>query len=94
MQDFRVEVRCDDNKERILKGFSDEPVVGILIEASAAREDDESHLSITKHRELISLLEQPITPLAESDLSVRGVLDPLDLDLASSRFPLGRGRVR
>nr|GMD06753.1 hypothetical protein B296_00035408 [Ipomoea batatas] len=40
----------------------------ILVEAAAAGEDDESHLCITKNRQLIGLLQQPISALAEGDL--------------------------
>lgn len=68
------------------------PVVSILVEAAAAGEDDESHLCITKNRQLIGLFQQPISALAEGDLPVCGVLDPLDFDLAPTHFPL-RGHL-
>jgi len=55
-------------------------VVGILVEATTAREDDEGHLSVAEDGELIRLLEEPIAALAEGDLPARVVLDPLDLN--------------
>ena len=56
------------------------PVVGVLVEAAAAGEDDERHLSVAQDRELVRLFEEPIAALAEGDLPARVVLDPLDLN--------------
>lgn len=56
------------------------PVVGVLVEASAAGEDDERHLGVAEDGELVRLLEEPIAALAEGDLPARVVLDPLDLN--------------
>lgn len=57
-----------------------------LIELAMGREDEKSNLSITEHRELLSLLEQPRTPLAEGHLPVHRVLDPLHLSLSASHL--------
>lgn len=61
-------------------------MVSIFVEAAACGEDYESNLSVTKHRQFVGLLQQSIAALAEGDLSIRGVLDPLNLDFASSHF--------
>lgn len=74
--------------------WEDKPVIGVFIETATAGEDYERYFSVTEHRQLVGFLEQPIPALAEGDLPVGGVLDPLDLDFAPSRFPLGRGKVR
>jgi len=58
------------------------PVVGVLIEAAAAGEDDERDLGVAEHRELVRLLEEAVAALAEGHLPVRRVLDALDLSLA------------
>ena len=55
-----------------------------LIELASVREDDEGNFSITKHRKLISLLQQPISPLCKSHLPVYFVLYPLQLNSSSS----------
>ena len=71
------------------------PVIGVLVEAAAAGEDDERHLGVAQHGELVRLLEETVPALAESDLPVRRVLDALDLDLAPPRLvaPSQRPRV-
>ena len=56
------------------------PVVGVLVEAAPAGEDDERHLGVAEDGELVSLLEEPVATLAEGDLPARVVLDPLDLN--------------
>ena len=58
------------------------PVVGVLIEAAAAGEDDERDLGVAEHGKLVRLLEEAVAALAEGDLPVRRVLDALDLSLA------------
>ena len=58
----------------------DVPVVGVLVEAAAAGEDDERHLGVTEDGELVGLLEEPVPALAEGHLPASGVLDPLDLN--------------
>ena len=55
------------------------PNVSIIIKLATTRENDESNLSITKHRKFMSFLEQTIPPLRESNL-------PVDLVLYSSQF--------
>lgn len=57
-------------------------------ELAMAREDDESHFSITKQRKLISFLEQTISSLSESSLSIDLVLDPLKYQFSSPHFCL------
>ena len=59
------------------------PVVGVLVEAPAAGEDDERHLGVAEHRELVRLLQEAVAALAEGDLPVGRVHDALDLDLPS-----------
>ena len=63
------------------------PVISIFIEPAAGGEDNKGDFSVAEHRQLIGLLEQPIPALAESDLPIGGVLDPLDLDLPSPVLP-------
>ncbi|KAK8579870.1 hypothetical protein V6N12_070173 [Hibiscus sabdariffa] len=41
------------------------PVVGVLVETATGGEDNESHFRITKDRQFVSLLQQPIPPLAK-----------------------------
>ena len=48
-----------------------------LIKLAMVGEDDESNLSITEDRELIGLLEKPISPLCKSHLPIYFVLYPL-----------------
>lgn len=62
------------------------PVVGVLIEPSAAGEDDEGDLGIAEHGELVGLLEEAIPAFAEGDLAIGGALNSLDLNLASPIF--------
>jgi hypothetical protein len=69
------------------------PVVGVLVEAAAAGEDDERDLGVAEHRELVRLLEQAVAALAEGDLPVRRVLDALDLDLTPP-LPVAAGARR
>lgn len=73
------------------------PVVGVLVEAPAAGEDDERHLGVAEDRELVRLLQETVAALAESDLPVRRVLDALDLDPPSPHLlgsPPCRSRSR
>lgn len=56
------------------------PVIGVLVEAAAAGEDDERDLGVAEHGELVGLLEEAVPALAEGDLAIGGVLDSLDLD--------------
>lgn len=62
------------------------PSTGELEELARLREDDDSNLSITKNRELMSFLKQPRTPLGESNLSAIGILDPLNLDFSTTHL--------
>lgn len=66
-------------------------MVGVLIETATAREDNKGNLGIAEDGQFISFLEQTIPPLAEGDLAVSRVLDPLDLDLPPPYFPLPQG---
>lgn len=62
-----------------------------LVELATIREDDESHLSITENRKLISFLQQPISSLSKRHLPVYLVLYSLQLNPPSSHilyFPL------
>ena len=56
------------------------PVVGVLVEAAAAGEDDERHLGVAQDGELVGLFEEPVPALAEGHLPASRVLDPLDLN--------------
>ena len=51
-----------------------------------AWEDDEPNMGITKHRKLLSLLEQPSSALWEGDLPIGVVLNPPDRDLSTSHL--------
>lgn len=57
-----------------------------LIELATIGEDDESNLSITEDRELISLLEKAIPSLSECDLPIDFVLYSLQLYPPSSHL--------
>ena len=70
------------------------PVVGVLVEAAAAGEDDEGDLGLAEHRELVRFLEEAVATLAEGDLPVGGVLDALDLDPAPPGQLLAPRRCR
>ena len=54
-----------------------------LIEFATARENDESNLSVTENRELISFLEKTIPSLSKCHLPVNFVLYPLQLHSSS-----------
>lgn len=49
-------------------------------------ENEKSNFGITKHRELLCLLQEPSSALAEGDLPVNWVLDPPHLNLSSSHW--------
>jgi len=55
-----------------------------FVELATVRENEKSNLSITKDRKLISLLEQTISSLCKSNLSIDLVLYPLQLNFPSS----------
>ena len=73
---------CDTTKSARNREEHDRPVVGVLVEAAAAGEDNEGDLGVAEHGELVRLLEESIAALAEGDLTVGRVLDALDLNLA------------
>lgn len=58
----------------------------VLKQFSSAGEDDEAYLSITQHREFMSLLEEPNTAFWEGNLPVRPVLDLGDDYLSPSHY--------
>lgn len=58
-------------------------ISSILKDLAFSGEDDESNLSLTKHRDLMSFLEQPRSPLWESHLPVDLVLYSLQLHPSS-----------
>ena len=63
-----------------------------------AGEDDERHLGVAEHGELVRLLQEAVAALAEGHLPVRRVLDALDLDppsphLVSSSARRARARA-
>ena len=70
-------------KEKKMKWGEHRLVVGVLVEASSAGEDEERDFSVSEHGEFVGLLEQPVHSLAEGHLSIRCVLDPLYLYLPS-----------
>jgi hypothetical protein len=49
-------------------------------------ENDYSNFSLTQHRELLSLLKKPCSALAEGNLPVHRVLNPLQLNLSTSHI--------
>ena len=51
-----------------------------------AWEDDEPNMGITKHRKLLSFLEQPSSALWKGDLPIGVVLNPPDRDLSTSHL--------
>ena len=60
----------------------DIPCAAELVELAAAGEDDERHLGVAEHGELVGLLEEAVAALGEGHLAVDLVLDPLQLDPA------------
>lgn len=60
------------------------PFSGEFIELSMSGENEESNFSIAKHRELLSLLEEPSSTLAESNLSMHWILNPFHLNFPTS----------
>ena len=59
---------------------------GVLEHPAGAGEDDDADARVAEHGELVGLLEQPAPALGEGHLPVRGVLDPLDLDLPATHL--------
>lgn len=59
---------------------------GVLEHPAGAGEDDDADVRVAEHGELVGLLEQPAPALGEGHLPVRGVLDPLDLDLPATHL--------
>ncbi|RRT35892.1 hypothetical protein BHE74_00041750 [Ensete ventricosum] len=59
------------------------PLCGQFIELAVRREDDDADVGVAEHGELLGLLEQPGTALAEGDLALDGVLDPPQLQFAA-----------
>lgn len=57
-----------------------------LIEFTTVGEDDKSNLSITKNRELISLLQQTISSFCKGYLSIYLILNSLKLHSPSSHL--------
>jgi len=60
--------RCKLKKRSIDAQHNHAPIVGVLVEAAPAGEDDERHLGVAEDGELVSLLEKPVATLAEGDL--------------------------
>jgi len=58
-------------------------IAGVLKEFAFGGEDYEGHFSITKHRDLMSFLEQTRPSLGERYLPIDLVLDPLQLHPSS-----------
>lgn len=60
------------------------PFGGEFIELSLRGENDKANFSITQHRELLSLLQKPCSPLAEGNLPMHRVLNSPQLNLSTS----------
>ena len=58
----------------------------IIVDFISGGLHDEGDLSITQNRELLSLLEDPISSLRIRHLPVRLVLNQLDLNLPTTHF--------
>lgn len=54
-----------------------------------SREDEDADVGVAEHGELLGLLEEPGSALAEGDLPVHLVLDLLQLNLATSHMRSG-----
>ena len=80
---YRERKRGEEKEGRVREIEGVEPGTTELGELAAAREDDESYISIAQKRKLESLLEQTIPSLRECHLTVDLVLDPLQHDLTS-----------
>lgn len=63
--------------------FKPERISAVLPHLASAGEDDETNLSITKHRKLMSLLQKPSSSLREGDLPGGRILNPLDCYLSA-----------
>ena len=77
---------CDTTKSARNREEHDRPVVGVLVEAAAAGEDNEGDLGVAEHGELVRLLEQPVPALGERHLPADLVLDPLQLHLPAAHL--------
>ena len=66
------------------------PCAAELVELATAGEDDERHLGVAEHGELVGLLEEAIATLGEGHLAVDLVLDPLQLHPAPPHLALAR----
>lgn len=58
----------------------------VLVKFASVREHDERNLSITENSEFLCFLENTISPLRVSDLSVGRVFNSLDLDLSPTHI--------
>lgn len=63
-----------------------EPWTWKLIKLAGAGEDNDTNICITQNWQLLSLFQQPITPLWEGHLPAVQVLNFLDLNFASPHF--------
>lgn len=57
-----------------------------MVDVIRRREQNEGDVDVTEDGELVGLLDEPISPLWVSHLSIRGVLDPLDLEFHPSHL--------
>jgi hypothetical protein len=62
------------------------PFGGEFVELSMGGENDNSNFCITEHGELLGLLKKPCSALAEGNLPVHRVLNPLQLNLSTSHL--------
>jgi len=75
-------VEADLQELHMIRGREmDIPCAAELVELAAAGEDDERHLGVAEHGELVGLLEEAVAALGEGHLAVDLVLDPLQLHL-------------
>lgn len=65
------------------------PFCGKFIGFSMRGENQNPNISIAEDGELLCLLEETGSALAEGDLSVHRVLDPLHLNLSSGHIEIG-----
>ena len=64
------------------------PGASVFKEPARRGENNESNLSITQHRKLVSFLEDPSPPLGEGHLPRCNVVNLLDLDLLPHHLKL------
>lgn len=71
------------NRRTYVLAFSEPVTAAELVEATAAREDEETNIDVAENREFASFLHESTSSFRERDLTTVLVFDSLQLDLTS-----------